>query len=104
MREVTRVASCGNAILQDIYGGGGVDFETFAKTSGTPFADCFPRELRALAELQEQGLVELGSLGFNLTPLLGRLLVRVVAAVFDAYLPPEAWHPDLAAGAASKIG
>jgi len=35
---------------------------------------------------------------------LGRLLVRVVAAVFDAYLPPEAFREGLPAHLSSKVG
>jgi oxygen-independent coproporphyrinogen-3 oxidase len=45
----------------------------------------FARELEALAPLAADGLVELAGDRIEVTPL-GRLLVRNVAAVFDAFL------------------
>jgi hypothetical protein len=40
----------------------------------------------------------------RLTAPLGRLLVRVVAAVFDAYLPPRAFREGLPAQFSSRVG
>lgn len=45
----------------------------------------FATELERLRPLADDGLIELGSGGFEVTPL-GRLLVRNVAMLFDAYL------------------
>jgi hypothetical protein len=40
----------------------------------------------------------------RLTAPLGRLLVRVVAAVFDHYLPSTAYRDGLATHLSSKVG
>jgi oxygen-independent coproporphyrinogen-3 oxidase len=55
---------------------------------GEVFAARFAPELGRLAVLQEDGLVELGPAGVRVTAL-GRLAVRNVAMVFDAYLPAQ---------------
>lgn len=84
-------------ILQNIYANGSVDL-------GADAARRFARELPGLAALEAEGLVSFDGRVLRLTPELGRLLARVVAAVFDAYLPVEAWRTGLAPGLASKIG
>jgi hypothetical protein len=57
-----------------------------------------------LRELTEQGLVVEEQGAIRLTVPLGRLLVRVVAAVFDRYLPTTAFREGLAVQQASRIG
>jgi oxygen-independent coproporphyrinogen-3 oxidase len=63
--------------------------EEFEATFGERFASRFAPELEQLAPLADDGLVERARDGsLALTPL-GRLLVRNVAMVFDAYLRSE---------------
>jgi oxygen-independent coproporphyrinogen-3 oxidase len=63
--------------------------EEFEATFGERFASRFARELEQLAPLADDGLVECARDGsLALTPL-GRLLVRNVAMVFDAYLAEQ---------------
>ena len=57
------------------------------------FAEYFGRELEVIKELERDGLVSLeadGSIGVTMP--LGRVLLRTIAAVFDAYLDPEAYR------------
>ena len=60
----------------------GIEFETY-----------FARELEVLGELEADGLVTIaGGNRVELTFPLGRVLMRNVAAVFDAYLEPDAYR------------
>ncbi len=57
------------------------------------FEDYFADELVRLRTLESDGLVELQTDGvITLTFPLGRVLMRNVAAVFDAYVHPEAYR------------
>jgi coproporphyrinogen III oxidase-like Fe-S oxidoreductase len=76
----------------------------FEQRFGVVFDDCFAGELQRLRELEGQGLVTADADAIRLTAPLGRLLVRVVAAVFDRYLPPDAFRNGLSAEAASRVG
>ena len=91
-------------LLQRLYSYGEVDTEGLEREFGVSFATHFAGELTRLRLLEEDGLIEhrAGSLG--LKGLLGRLLARVPAAVFDAYLPPEAFHQGLSSPEASRVG
>ncbi|HVK17531.1 MAG TPA: oxygen-independent coproporphyrinogen III oxidase [Fimbriiglobus sp.] len=91
-------------LLQELYGRGEIDTAAFEAAHGIAFADYFADELRRLAELEADGLVEVDGSAVRLTPVLGRLLVRVVAAVFDAYLPADSYREGLPAQLASKVG
>ncbi len=60
---------------------------------GIVFDDYFARELAAVEELQRDGLVTVDGEGVIRTTMpLGRVLMRTVAAVFDAYLDPDAYR------------
>jgi oxygen-independent coproporphyrinogen-3 oxidase len=60
---------------------------------GIVFGDYFARELTVLQELQRDGLLEIGENGrISVTMPLGRVLMRTIAAVFDAYLAPDAYR------------
>jgi oxygen-independent coproporphyrinogen-3 oxidase len=59
---------------------------------GVPFATAFGPELAALERLVDEGLVTISSEAVELTEL-GRLFVRNVAVVFDAYRAPKADAP-----------
>jgi oxygen-independent coproporphyrinogen-3 oxidase len=57
------------------------------------FSDYFAREVRIMKELEQDGLVQLRSDGsIAVTLPLGRVLMRTIAAVFDAYLAPDAYR------------
>jgi len=59
---------------------------------GIGFGNYFAREMRILEELETDGLVRIAPDGrVQATCPLGRVLLRNVAAVFDAYLSPDAW-------------
>ena len=64
----------------------------------------FADELKRLCELAGEGIVSVERETIALTPVLGRLLVRVAAAVFDRYLPRDAYRNGLPANLASKVG
>jgi len=63
----------------------GVSFSRIEEEFGINFEDYFERELEELRELEEDGLIELKDRRINILPV-GRLLIRNVAMVFDAYL------------------
>ncbi|MCH7870414.1 MAG: oxygen-independent coproporphyrinogen III oxidase [Planctomycetes bacterium] len=57
------------------------------------FADYFARELDIMKDMQIDGLVTLDDDGgVTATRPLGRVLIRNIAGVFDAYLDPEAYR------------
>ena len=70
-------------LIQSIMCSGRVDFYDFERRFGIRFDEHFSRELARLAPLAADGLVRLHEYGFTVTPR-GRLLLRVVAMVFDA--------------------
>jgi oxygen-independent coproporphyrinogen-3 oxidase len=61
----------------------------FEGAFGEAFARRFSRELEALRGMARDGLVELAADGSLRVTATGRLLVRNVAMVFDAYLPAQ---------------
>ena len=68
---------------------GDVSGEEYRREFCRSLADDFAVELRGLAALASDGLVEFGLEGdFHVTPI-GRVLLRNVAMVFDAYLPEQ---------------
>jgi oxygen-independent coproporphyrinogen-3 oxidase len=91
-------------VLQQLYGYGTIDKRSLEGRFGVVFDDYFAAELGRLRELVEEGLVTVGPDAVRVTVPLGRLLVRVVAAVFDRYLPPTAYREGLPAQLASRIG
>ncbi len=91
-------------LLQQLYGYGVVVKAALEKSFGMAFDEYFASELQRLADLANQGLVVVKPDEIRLTAPLGRLLVRVVAAVFDAYLPADAYRTGLPAHMSSKVG
>ena len=65
-----------------------LDFEERGAASGIDFEHYFRDELLAMRELARDGLVLLRRGGLEVTPL-GRLLIRNVAILFDAYASSE---------------
>jgi oxygen-independent coproporphyrinogen-3 oxidase len=91
-------------LMQQLYGHGVIDKGAAAGQFGIDFGDYFADELKRLRELIDAGLVEDAGDALRLTEPLGRLLVRVVAAVFDRYLPPTAFRDGLPPALSSKVG
>ena len=63
--------------------------DEFETRFGAPFASRFAREVQQLGPAIEDGLVQLDSDGSLLVTPVGRLLVRNIAMVFDAYLADQ---------------
>lgn len=75
-------------VIQQIMCTGRIDFADFQRRLSIEFSDYFYDELRQLAPLEEDGLVEVHTDGIQVTPI-GRLLLRSISMVFDRYLAPE---------------
>jgi oxygen-independent coproporphyrinogen-3 oxidase len=65
-----------------------LDLDEVEALSGQPFRDQFAAQWEALAEMEEDGLVERGERHLGMTEL-GRLFLRNVCMLFDAYLPDQ---------------
>lgn len=76
------------AVIQSLMCHEQVDFDIVERTFGIDFAEYFGAELARLETLELDGLVERRPRGLLVTPA-GRLLVRHVAMVFDAYLAAQ---------------
>jgi oxygen-independent coproporphyrinogen-3 oxidase len=73
------------AVIQELMCQEQLAFATMETRLGIDFERYFAAELRRLAPMAEDGLVELSTWGIRVLPA-GRLLLRNVAMVFDAYL------------------
>jgi oxygen-independent coproporphyrinogen-3 oxidase len=91
-------------LMQQLYGYGVIDKSALEAAFRVRFDDYFRAELARLCVLADEGLVELDRDTIRLSTPLGRLLVRVVAAAFDRYLPADAFQKGLAAHQSSKVG
>ena len=81
------------AVINQIYCRAEIRPAEIEAETGVDFEDYFVRELGILAELAADGLIEpLIDGGHRLTDPLGRVLMRTVGAVFDHYLPPDAYR------------
>jgi oxygen-independent coproporphyrinogen-3 oxidase len=72
-------------VIQQIMCSGEVDMRATGHRHQLDFGATFASELAQIAALQEEGLVELEPGWIRATPR-GRLLLRVIAMCFDAYL------------------
>ncbi len=90
-------------LVQAIYGCGEVDVKAWEESHGIPFRRYFQDLLPAIDQMQTTGLLTWQGDRITLTPRLGRLLTRVVASAFDAYLPRDAWRVGMSSGG-SKVG
>jgi oxygen-independent coproporphyrinogen-3 oxidase len=77
------------AVIQQLMCHGAVDYAAIGTAFEIDFERYFAAELEQLARLEQDGLIELPDTGLRVTPA-GRLLLRNVAMVFDAYLPKVA--------------
>jgi oxygen-independent coproporphyrinogen-3 oxidase len=91
-------------LLQQLYCYAQVDARTLQERFDIVFKDYFANELERLAVLVDEGLVSADDDHIRLSEPMGRLLVRVVAAVFDRYLPQDAFMEGLPTGRASRVG
>jgi oxygen-independent coproporphyrinogen-3 oxidase len=62
-----------------------LEFAALEKQYGIVFADYFAAELQELGDMQADGLLEVSASGIQVRPA-GRLLIRNICMVFDAYL------------------
>ena len=65
-----------------------LSFDEFGKKHGIDFREYFASEIGKLNVLEDDGLIELGDAGINITPS-GRLLLRNIAMTFDRYIDLE---------------
>ncbi len=63
-------------------------FDEVEALAGQPFAEMFAEQWAALAEMERDGLVERGERHLAVTEL-GRLFMRNICMLFDAYLPDQ---------------
>jgi oxygen-independent coproporphyrinogen-3 oxidase len=75
-----------------------IDFRAVERRFGIRFEERFGSELARLRALEADGLVELDDSGVTVTPR-GRLLLRVVAMIFDASFQ----RPDVPVRAFSRV-
>jgi oxygen-independent coproporphyrinogen-3 oxidase len=81
-------------VIQSIMCQGHLQFDEVARRFGIVFADYFREELEQLPALAEDGLIALDSASLTVLPR-GRLLLRVIASRFDAYLPKKTIPSEL---------
>jgi oxygen-independent coproporphyrinogen-3 oxidase len=76
------------AVIQEIMCHGIVDMPAIERSFAIEFTNYFHEEMQELVRLEADGLVEIAPAKITLSPA-GRLLMRHVAMVFDAYLPHQ---------------
>jgi oxygen-independent coproporphyrinogen-3 oxidase len=91
-------------LMQQLYGHGAIDKRALEERFDITFDHYFADELGRLRRLVEEGIAADDGAAVRLTEPLGRLLVRVVAVVFDRSLPPTAFRAGLAPQLSSKVG
>lgn len=74
-----------NAVIQTLMCDFELRYEIFNRRYGIDFVGRFEPELQELAELAAAGLLDIDKQGIRVTDA-GRMLVRIVAMVFDRYL------------------
>ncbi|MCB9768950.1 MAG: oxygen-independent coproporphyrinogen III oxidase [Candidatus Omnitrophica bacterium] len=80
------------SVIADLYCFGTFDPQKVSEEFGIDAQKYFEKELRALEELSEDGIVHFREDGVvEATFPLGRVLLRNIGSVFDAYLDPDAY-------------
>lgn len=92
------------AVLEQLYCEAQIDQRAIEQRFGIQFEKHFNDEMIRLELLRDEGLVELDGSTIRVTFPLGRILLRVIAAVFDAYLPRDAFQHGESPQHASKVG
>ena len=92
-KRFTRDDLIRQAVLADLYCLTEVRADRIERQFGIVFGEYFARELKILEELEKDGLIVRGAdETIRVTYPLGRVLLRNIAAVFDAYLAPDAYR------------
>lgn len=73
------------SIIESVMCHGGLRYAEYEQRYGIDFEEHFMPEVKALDQLEQDGLIEIQATGFTVTPA-GRLLLRNIAMVFDEYL------------------
>jgi oxygen-independent coproporphyrinogen-3 oxidase len=92
------------AVIEDLYCNARIDRQAIERRFNILFDNHFANELGRLDSLAAEELIELTDDHVRVTHPFGRLLLRVVAAVFDAYLPPDVLRHGQSPLLASKVG
>ena len=92
-KQLTEDDRIRQALMTQLYCAAEIRPATLEAQFGIDFPSYFAREMVIMSELAKEGLVTLtpGG-GVAVTRPLGRVLIRNVAGVFDAYLDPEAYR------------
>ena len=80
-------------IIQAVMCRNRLDFAAVERRFGIQFDEYFGHELVDLGRLAADGLLQLGEFGLTVTPR-GRLLLRVIAMVFDVSLRKTTGSPQ----------
>lgn len=91
-------------LINQIYCYREIDKLEFKQRFGLRFDEHFAGLGETWSEMQGLGLIENDQNGLKVKPILGWLLLRVVAAALDAYLPADAWKMGLDSKIASRVG
>ncbi len=91
-------------VINQIFCHGTIDKTYIESLFDIEFDQYFTKELQNMKALAADGLVHLDRHDVRLTDPIGLLLRRVVAAVFDAYLPPESFQQGLGRDRSSQVG
>ena len=91
-------------LMRQLYGFGRIDKRSLERQFAIVFDAYFADEIERLRRFVDEGIVTDDPDAVALTEPLGRLLVRVVAALFDRYLPPDASVRGIPQREASKVG
>jgi oxygen-independent coproporphyrinogen-3 oxidase len=91
-------------LISDIYCYGDVSLESLGQEYHFRYLEYFHADLLRLETLLRDGLAQYSAGQVTEQGLLGRLLRRVIASSFDAYLPPDIFKTGLPRDKASQVG
>lgn len=90
-------------LIEQLYCFREIDKASFEQKFNQDFSGYFASSEKARRELQEDGLLVETADKITLTRI-GTLLTRVVASIFDAYVPSDAYKRGVPANQASRVG
>jgi oxygen-independent coproporphyrinogen-3 oxidase len=76
-------------LIHELYCYGYLDGSALHERTGVDMKSYFESEIQSLSSLEQDGILSVSKEGITLSPVLGRLLVRLVASYFDRYLQEE---------------
>lgn len=91
-------------LINQIYCYREIDKSEFNKCFGVDFDRHFSHLDATWSEMKSFGLIDFDHSVMKVKPLLGWFLLRVVASVFDSYLPKHSWKTGLDSKVASRVG